>query len=112
LASRTSSSRPAVAAVLLGTLAVLAVPAGVAASRLLEDVRLLEAVVAAVPVAFVLSLAALSAARRARYRLERSVLRQRPRLVKTGRLFAWAGMYVAITGALALAFYGALRWVE
>jgi hypothetical protein len=32
--------------------------------------------------------------------------------VKTGRLFAWAGMYVAITGALALAFYGALRWVE
>jgi hypothetical protein len=113
LAARTSSSRGAsAAAILLGALAVLAIPAGVVASRVLDDVRLLEAVVISVPVAFVLSLAALSAARRARYRYERSVFRKGRGAVRVGRFLAWAGLYLAITGALALAFYGVLRWVE
>jgi hypothetical protein len=112
LASHTSSSSAARAAVLLGTLAILAVPAGIAASRLLQGVRLLEGIVVAVPVAFVLSLAAISAARRARFRLDRSVFRRGARTVRVGRLLAWTGMYLAITAALALAFYAVLRAVE
>jgi hypothetical protein len=110
LAARTTSSNGAAyASILLGALAVLAVPAGVVASRVLEDVRLL---VIAVPVAFVLSLLALSAARRARFRVDRSVFRRRARTAKLGRFLAWTGLYVAVIGALALAFYGVLHWVE
>jgi hypothetical protein len=113
LAARTTSSNGAAyASILLGALAVLAVPAGVVASRVLEDVRLLEAIVIAVPVAFVLSLLALSAARRARFRVDRSVFRRRARTAKLGRFLAWTGLYVAVIGALALAFYGVLHWVE
>jgi hypothetical protein len=113
LAARTSSSRAAAAwAILLGLLAVLAIPAGVIASRVLDDIRLLEAVVIAVPVAFVLSLAAISAARRARLRVDRSVFRRGRRSARVGRFLAWAGLYLAVTGGLALAFYGVLRWVE
>ncbi len=97
---------------MLGALAVLAVPAGVVASRILEDVRLLEAIVVAVPVAFLLSLIALSAARRARFRVERSVFQRRARTARVGRFLAWAGMYIAVTGGLALAFYAVLHWVE
>jgi hypothetical protein len=98
--------------VLLGALAVLAIPAGVAASELLKGIRLLESVVIAVPAAFVLSLAAVAAARRARFRLERSVFRAGARTVRAGRLLAWAGMYFAVTGGLALAFYAVLRWAQ
>jgi len=112
LAGRTSSSSAARAAVLLGALGILAVPAGIVASRLLQDVRLLEGVVISVPVAFVLSLIAVAAARRARFRLDRSVFRTGARTVRAGRFLAWAGMYVAVTAALALAFYAVLRAVE
>jgi hypothetical protein len=113
LASRTSSSKPAArVAILFGALSILAVPAGIAASRVLEDVRLLEGIVIAVPVAFVLSLLAIAAARRARFRLDRSVFRTGARTVRVGRFLAWTGMYVAVTGALALGFYAVLRAVE
>jgi hypothetical protein len=47
--------------------------------------------------------------RRARYRLERSVRRAGDGLVRASRLVAWTGVYVAVTGGLALAFYGVLR---
>ena len=113
MAARTSSSSASArAAVVLGLLAVAAIPAGVGISRLLKDVRLLESVVVAVPVAFVLALLAIAAARRARFRLERSVYRGGARTVRAGRFLAWAGMYLAVTGALALAFYGVLRWAQ
>jgi len=32
--------------------------------------------------------------------------------VRAARFFAWAGLYAGITGALALAVYGALRWAQ
>jgi len=112
LAARTSSSSAARLAILFGALAILAVPAGVAASRFLEGVRLLEGLVIAVPVAFVLSLVAVSAARRARFRLDRSVFRKGARTVRAARFLAWTGLYVAVTAALALAFYAVLRVVE
>lgn len=97
---------------MLGTLAILAVPAGIAASRVRGEVSLVEGIVVAVPVGFVLSLMAISAARRARFNVDRSVFRPRARTVRAGRLIAWTGMYVVATAALALAFYGLLRWVE
>jgi hypothetical protein len=110
-AGRTSSSRAAGrAAVALGALAVLAIPAGVAASRVLKGVRLLEAVSIAVAAAFVLSLLAVSAARRARFAVEQTVFRAGAGTARLGRILAWTGMYLAVTGALALAFYGVLRW--
>jgi hypothetical protein len=113
LVARTSSSRGAArAAVFFGALAVLTLPAAIAASKLLKLAELLHAVTIGVPVAFVLSLVAVSASRRARYRLDRSVLRTGARTVRMGRFLAWTGMYLAVIGALSLAFYGALRWAS
>jgi hypothetical protein len=113
LVAHTSSSRGAArAAVFFGALAVLTIPAAIVASKLLKLGELLHAVEIAVPVAFVLSLVALSAARRARYRLDRSVFREGARTVRLGRFLAWTGMYLALVGALSLAFYGALRWAS
>ena len=111
MAARTSN-KSAVAAVLLGTLAILAVPAGIAASRLLEEVRLVEGLEIAILVGFLLSLLAIALARRARFHLERRVFPTGGRTVRTGRFLAWTGMYIVVTAALALAFYGALRWGE
>ena len=91
---------------------MLTLPAAIAASKLLKLAELLRAVEIAVPAAFVLSLVAVSAARRARYRLDRSVFREGARSVRLGRFLAWTGMYLALIGALSLAFYGALRWAS
>ena len=44
--------------------------------------------------------------------LDRSLQPERRRLVRTARIVAWAGAYAGITGALALAVYGALRWAQ
>jgi len=105
-----SSSNPArIAAIIFGTLAVLAIPAGVAAAVLLPSVEILPALVVAVPAAFVLALIGISAARRARFRVERSVSRSGERTVRLGRLLVWSGLYFSVIGALALAFYSVLR---
>ncbi|HEX7083323.1 MAG TPA: hypothetical protein VF186_04350 [Gaiellaceae bacterium] len=101
----TASPTPARFAVLLGGLAVLAIPAAVAASRYTADVTLLHALYASVPAAFVLGLIAWTAARRAAWALARSVRQDRAGPVRLGRFLAWAGMYVAVTGGLALAVY-------
>jgi hypothetical protein len=103
-----SSSSAARAGVALGTLACAAVPGAVAASRLGHGVTLLRALEIAVPVAFVLGLVAVAVARRARYHLERSVNRRGERAVRFARFLAWAGVYVAATGAISLGFYGLL----
>jgi uncharacterized membrane protein YfcA len=99
-------------AIVLGVLAVAAIPAGVLLAQYDESVELLDAVLAAVPVALVLGLVALSSARRARYRQQRSLDPEGRgrRVVKLARFTAWAGLYAGITGALALAVYGLLRW--
>jgi hypothetical protein len=96
-------------ALVLGLLALVAIPLAAALATYLSEVRLLQAELVAVPVALVLGLAAVSASRRARLRVERSVRRSGERLVRIARLTAWSGVYVAVTGALALAFYGVLR---
>jgi hypothetical protein len=104
-----SGSKSAWVAVAFGTLAVVAIPAGAVASELLSGVGLLYASVIAVPAGLGLGLVGLAFARRARYLLERSVRRAGGRTVRAGRMLVWAGLYLAVTGALALGFYGALR---
>jgi hypothetical protein len=94
----------------LGVLAILAIPVAVFASKVLKTSRLIEAVVIAVPIAFLLGLTAVSAARRARYRLDRSVYRRGVRTVRLARFVAWTGLYAAFVGGIALGVYGALRW--
>jgi hypothetical protein len=107
-----SSNRGTRAAVVLGALAVLAIPAAVIASRKLSGVTLLHALYVGVPVACVLGLLAVASIRRGRFAAERSV---RPDARGPGRLargLAWLGLYVGVTAALALAVYGALRWAQ
>ncbi len=104
-----SSSRETRLAIALGALAVLAIPVGGACSALTASVQLLPAVYVAVPVAFVLGLGAVGAYRRARAQLDRSVRRVGERTLRIARFLALAGLYVAVTGALALAFYGLLH---
>jgi hypothetical protein len=104
-----SSRRWRRAALLFGTLAVLALPVAGALVALLASVKVLPAAVVAVPAAFVLGLCGVSASRRARFGLERSVVRKGERTVRFGRFLVWAGLYMAVVGAIALGFYGLLR---
>jgi hypothetical protein len=60
----------------------------------------------------VLGLVALACSRRARFNLARSVHPERSRLVRVGRFLAWLGIWAAVTGGIALAVYGGLRWAE
>ena len=104
-----SSSREAQLAAALGAVAVLAIPAAMAAAAFTTKVQLLPAVYVAVPVAFVAGLCGVAAYRRARAALERSVRRVSERPVRIARFLALAGLYLAVTGALALGFYGLLH---
>jgi hypothetical protein len=107
--SRKPAGRPATFALVFGVLALAAIPAACAVAAYRDDIEVVEALVVAVPTAFVLGLIAVSLSRRARARLERSVRRAGAGLVRTARVVAWSGVYVAVTGGLALAFYGVLR---
>src|SRR3954451_9739562 len=89
-------------ALLFGAIAFLAVPAAVAAAVLLPTVDVLPALVVGVPVAFVCGLIGISASRRARFKVERSVYRAGERTVRVARILVWAGLYVSLVGALAL----------
>jgi drug/metabolite transporter superfamily protein YnfA len=98
------------AAVLLGALAVLAIPAGVVAAQLSGRLRLLETLYVVVAAAAVLGLAAIVAARRASRNAARTLSAGGG--VGLARVVAWAGAYAGLTGALALAVYGILRWAQ
>ena len=105
-----SSSRPSAAvAACFGTVALVAIPAAGAAAAFTSRVTLLRAVYIAVPVACAAGLIAVAASRRSRARLDRSVRRTGSRAVRLARFLAFAGLYVAVTGALALGFYGLLH---
>jgi hypothetical protein len=105
-----SSSRAARAAIVLGALAVLAIPVSVVLPQVVSGLRLLQTLYVTVPVAVVLGLLAVGAARRARYAVALSVRPERAGPVRTARIVAWAGLYAGVTGAIALAVYGILRW--
>jgi hypothetical protein len=105
-----SSSAAARLAGLFGALAILANPAGILAARVLKGVILIRALYVSVPAALILALIAIAASRRARFARERSVYVESKGRGRPSRLLAWAGLYVAVTSAIALGVYGALRW--
>ena len=93
---------------MLGALATAAVPAGVAASKLTDEVTLLEALVLSAPAAVVLALSSIVVRRAARRRIRRSITpNERP--LRLGKWLGWLGLYFGLMGALALGFYGILR---
>jgi hypothetical protein len=104
-----SKARGGRAAGIFGTLAVLTIPVDVVVAQYVNGVELLKSLYIAVPVAAVLALTALTAARRARFARARSVYEGNGRW---GARLAWAGLYCAVTGAIALAIYGGLRAAE
>ena len=101
-----SSSGAGRAAGVFGLLAVVVIPAAVLASRYVSGVTLLESLYVSVPASFVLALIAVAANRKARFARARSI---RPEGRRLDAFLAWAGLYVAVIGAVALAVYGALR---
>jgi hypothetical protein len=104
-----SSSAAARAAGFFGVLAVLANPAAVVAAQLLEGVPLIRALYVSVPVAGCFAVIAIVTSRRARLARLRSVYVESKGRGRPSRILAWAGLYAAVTGALALGIYGALR---
>ena len=106
-----SSRRAARVGILLGALAVLAIPVAILAPRL-SSISLLHALYVGVPVAFGLGAISWLAARRARFFAARSIDPRSAGPVRTARLFAWAGLYAGVTGGLALGVYGALIWAQ
>jgi hypothetical protein len=96
-------------AILFGLLALAVVPVAVAAAILVPGLDVLPALVVGVPVAFVCGLIGVSAARRARFKVDRSVYRAGEGTVRFARFLVWAGLYVSLVSALALGFYGLLR---
>jgi hypothetical protein len=101
-------SKSTATAIVFGALGAAAIPVAVVASRRLSGVTLLEATEVAVGAGFVLGLIAISFARRGRYRVDRSVSRRGARAARIGRLLAWSAIFFAVSGALALGFYGVL----
>jgi hypothetical protein len=96
-------------AVVLGAAAVLVVPAGVVASRYVSGVTLLRSLYYAVPASAVLGVLAWVSSRKARYRVAWSIREQGGGPVRLGRFLAWAGLYVAFVGAVALGVYAGLH---
>ena len=104
-----SSARQAWATVVLGALALAAVPVATLLAGRVVSVDLVRALAVAVGVGVILGLAGVSTARRARFRVERSLSRRWERTVRVGRLLVLAGLYVALVAALSLGFYGLVQ---
>jgi hypothetical protein len=95
--------------VLVGLAAVATIPAAVVAAEFYDVATLLESAVSIVPAA-VLSIVAISLARRARRTVERTLGRTRGGgLARIGRLLGWVGLYLAITASISVATYYVLR---
>jgi hypothetical protein len=101
-----SKARGERAAAVFGTLAVLTIPVDVLVAQYGRGIELIQSLYVAVPLSAAFALTALSAARRARFARARSVYAGNGR---SGARLAWAGLYCAVTGAIALAIYGGLR---
>jgi hypothetical protein len=107
-----SSNHRASLAVLLGLLAVAAVPAGIVLSGRLAGLDLVDAAYA-IPVAVAAGLSALLFSRGAAGRIQRTLERAggagRARL---GRILGIAGICIALSGAIAVGFYELLVRLE
>jgi hypothetical protein len=101
---------PAFWSLVLGLLGAAALPATVAYAYTSETLQLIWAGVG-VPVAFVLGIAALSAARAGQRRAQMTLLRRSgSAMARLGRLLGLLGVLLAGTGTIALAVYGILTW--
>jgi hypothetical protein len=100
---------PALWSVLLGLLATLAIPAAVVYADRSPRVELIWAGVA-VPVAALLGLAALGAARAGRRRAQLSLRRSGARIAVVGRFLGLFGLLFAGTGTISLVVYAILSW--
>jgi hypothetical protein len=107
-----SSSRSAGVAALLGALAILILPLSVVAAQISAQLDLLHRLYVAVPVDVAVALTAVLLVRRTRLDQARQVQPRGVKLVRLARVLAYAGLYVAVTGALALGVYGILRWAQ
>ena len=107
-----SSNHRASLAVLLGLLAVAAVPAAVALSRRSQGVSLLDAAWA-IPPAFASGVGALLFARGARGTIARTLERAGGSgRIRAARLLAVAGICVALSASIAVGFYELLVRLE
>lgn len=100
---------PAVWSVVLGLLATLAIPAAVVYADRSPRVELIWAGVA-VPVAALLGLAAMGAARAGRRRAQLSLRRSGARTAMVGRFLGLFGLLFAGTGTISLVVYAILSW--
>ena len=100
---------PAVWSVLLGLLATAAIPAAVVYADRSPSVELIWAG-AAVPVAALLGLAAMGAARAGRRRAQLTLRRSGARTAVVGRFLDLFGLLFAGTGAISLIVYAILSW--
>jgi hypothetical protein len=100
---------PALWSVLLGLLATAAIPAAIVYADQSPRVELIWAGVA-VPVAALLGLAAMGAARAGRRRADLTVRRSGARSAVVGRFLGLFGLLFAGTGAISLAVYAILSW--
>ena len=106
-----SSNAPARASLALGLLGVAALPTAIAVAQLSKRVELVQAWVG-VPVAGLLGIAALVAARSARERLRRTIGRAGGEgAARAGRVLGRLAVALALAGAIALAFYELLSRV-
>jgi len=101
-----SSRSLAWTSIVLGALAVLSIPAGTLIPGRALSVDLVPATTAGVVAAFVFGLAGVSAARRARLKIEFSLQRTGDRQARYGRTLVLVGLYLGTIGAIALVFYG------
>ena len=100
------------ASVLVGLLAVAAMPAAIAATRFSREYELLQAGFA-IPLALLLSVLAIALARRARSRLAPTLGHPRgTRTARLGRYLGILGLLLGLTAAGSLAVYWALSVVE
>jgi hypothetical protein len=98
--------------VLLGLLGLATLPAAIAVTERLDGLSLVEAGFA-IPAAILLSLGAVVIGRRVRRR-SRQTLAALPGagIARAGRILGYVGLYVALTAALAVGFYGVLTYVS
>ena len=90
---------------LVGLVAVAAIPVAIAVTEWRNDLRLLQAGFV-VPAAAVLAIAAIWLARRARRRIQRTLGRSGGEgTARAGRILGWLALYVALIGAISLGVY-------
>ncbi|MGE5689573.1 MAG: hypothetical protein ACM33B_03355 [Pseudomonadota bacterium] len=95
---------------MVGLLGAAVLPATIAVAELTDVLRLIEAAWA-IPAAFVLGLLAVVLARRGRRRAARTVARTGARSARVGRFLGWLAVALAVSGAIAVAFFEYLDYV-